>query len=93
MLYMVIERFKNNNAEPVYRRFGEKGRMLPEGLRYLQSWVDLERSRCFQLMESEDPALLTRWTRRWEDLVDFEIIPVRTSADTVARASEEPRPF
>ena len=79
MLFMVIEKFKNEDATPVYRRFSEKGRMLPDGLQYIQSWVDADRTRCFQVMECEDPNLLVEWEKNWSDLVDFEFIPVTTS--------------
>ena len=80
MLYMVIENFKNRDAGPVYRRYYDKGRMLPEGLHYLDSWVEPERGRCFQLMECEDRSLLDAWIARWDDLVEFEIAPVVSSA-------------
>lgn len=79
MLYMVIERFKDGDAAPVYRRFRERGRMTPDGLRYLESWVESDLGRCFQLMECDDPALFRDWIARWDDLVDFEIVPVLTS--------------
>ena len=81
MLFMVIEQFRPGRAPDVYRRFRDRGRMAPEGLRDLSSWVDLGFQRCFQVMEAEDEALLRKWTVRWEDLVDFEIVPVRTSAE------------
>ena len=84
MLYMVIEHFKPGCAPEIYRRFRARGRMAPEGLRYVASWVDLEFQRCFQIMETEDEALFPQWTRHWSDLADFEIVPVRTSADAAA---------
>ena len=71
-------------APEVYRRFRERGRMAPEGLRYVASWVDLDYKRCFQVMETDDEALLRQWTANWDDLVDFEIVPVRTSAEAAA---------
>jgi hypothetical protein len=74
MLFMVIERFKD--AEAVYSRVREKGRMLPEGLRYVGSWVEANYERCFQLMECDDASLFQKWIIQWQDLVDFEIIPV-----------------
>jgi len=83
MLYMVIERFKNREAAPVYRRFREKGRMAPEGLRYVESWVETNFDRCFQVMECEDARLLEEWAAQWRDLVDFEFVPVRRSAEAV----------
>jgi hypothetical protein len=84
MLYMVIERFRPGQAPEVYRRFRERGRMAPEGLRYIASWVDLKFERCFQVMETEDEALFKQWTANWDDLADFEIVPVRTSAEAAA---------
>ncbi len=81
MLFMVIERFKNRDAAPVYKRYHEKGRMMPDGLSYIDSWVEPDFARCFQLMECDDPQLLLQWTNHWQDLVDFEIVPVVTSKD------------
>ena len=81
MLFMVIERFKNCDAAPVYRRYREQGRMMPEGLRYVESWVEHNFDRCFQLMECDDPQLFRQWTDRWQDLVEFEIVPVVTSKE------------
>jgi hypothetical protein len=78
---MVIEHFRNGDAQSVYRRFGEKGRMLPDGLHYSASWTDTEGSRCFQVMECAEPGLLKIWASRWDDLVDFEFIPVVTGAE------------
>ena len=81
MLYMVIERFGGRErAAAVYRRFRERGRMAPEGLRYVGSWVEADFGRCFQLMECEDPNLLREWAAHWQDLVEFEFVPVVTSA-------------
>jgi hypothetical protein len=83
MLFMVIERFPKHDMLPVYQRLRESGRVLPEGLRYVDSWVEPNFSRCFQLMECEDPALLQRWALEWRDYdVTFEFLPVVTSADT-----------
>jgi len=84
MLYMVVEHFRGGDALPVYRRFRDCGRLAPDGLRYLGSWVSDDLRRCFQVMECEDPALLAQWTARWEDLVEFEIVPVLTSAEAMA---------
>ena len=87
MLYMVIERYLDGPG-PVYQRAAESGRMLPDGLAYVSSWVAAQdMGRCFQLMETDDPALLRAWTERWSDLVAFEIVPVVTSAEAAARAS------
>ena len=76
MRYMVIEHFKNRDAAAVYKRFRDKGRMMPEGLYFVDSWVETNFDRCFQLMECEDPALFREWISHWEDLIDFEVIPV-----------------
>ena len=81
MLYMVLERFKNRDAKSVYHRFREKGRMAPEGLNYVESWVETNFERCFQLMECEDARLLEEWADRWRDLVDFEFVSVRRSKE------------
>ena len=78
-LYMVIELFKGGDAVPVYRRFREKGRLAPEGLRYVSSWVDTTFQRCYQLMETDNPLLLDDWMGRWRDLVDFEVHHVISS--------------
>ena len=83
MVYMVIERFKNRDAKAVYRRFQEKGRMAPEGLIYVESWVETNFDRCFQLMECEDVRLLEKWADHWRDLVEFEFVPVRRSKEAV----------
>ena len=90
MLYMVIERFKNREAIPVYRRFREKGRMMPEGLNYMESWVETNFDRCFQLMECEESRLLEEWAANWRDLVDFEFVPVRTSKQAVELIAPNP---
>jgi Protein of unknown function (DUF3303) len=84
MTYMVIEHFRGGDALPAYRRFRDHGRLAPEGLTYVASWVTDDFRRCFQIMECEDRQLLLEWTARWEDLVEFEIIPVMTSAKAVA---------
>ena len=81
MLFMVIERFKNRDVKPVYRRFEDKGRMLPDGLKYIGSWVEASYDRCFQLMECDDPRLFDAWIAHWQDLVEFEVIPVLSSED------------
>ena len=80
MLYMVIERFLNDDAVPVYRRFRDRGRMAPEGLHYVSSWVDTRLACCFQVMETEQPELLQQWLAQWSDIVEFEVHPVLTSA-------------
>ena len=84
MLFMVIEHFKEQDAEAVYRRFLAEGRLAPEGLRYLDSWVEANFGRCFQLIECDDAALLQEWVLSWRDLVDFEFCPVVPSKQTAA---------
>ena len=84
MLFMVIERFKDQNARAIYQRFRDKGRMAPEGLAVHGSWIEGNFDRCFQLMECEDLRLLQEWTMQWSDLADFEIVPVAPSKDTAA---------
>ena len=85
---MVIERFRHG-AGPIYRRAAERGRLLPDGLRYLDSWVDERLERCFQVMETDDPGLLDQWTAHWSDLVDFEIVPVVDSGEARRRVLGE----
>jgi hypothetical protein len=82
MLFMVIERFRNRDAKPVYRRLRDLGRQMPVGLEFIDSWVEPNFERCFQLMETDDPSLLQKWVAAWGDLVDFEILPVVHSKDT-----------
>jgi hypothetical protein len=89
MLFMVIERFKNRDARAVYTRFKEKGRMQPDGLRYVGSWVEASFDRCFQVMECDDERLLHAWAERWSDLMEFEFVPVMTSDESRARALAE----
>jgi hypothetical protein len=85
MLYMVLEHFKGQDALPVYRRFAERGRLAPEGLIYMSSWVDESLHQCFQLMETSDRNLLDQWIANWNDIVDFEVFPVMTSQEATAR--------
>ena len=83
MLFMVIERFKDSDMVPVYRRLREKGRMLPEGLKYVDSWIEPNFSRCFQVMECDDLRLLQQWILQWRGSgTSFEIVPVLSSAET-----------
>jgi hypothetical protein len=84
VLFMVIERFRNDDAKAVYSRFQAKGRMLPDGLKYVDSWVEAGRNRCFQLMECADVQLFQEWIAHWNDLVDFEIVAVHASKDVIA---------
>jgi len=87
MLFMVIEKFKNKDALAVYRRFREQGRMMPEGLKYVGSWIEANFDRCFQLMECDDPRMFQEWVIWWHDLIDFEIVPVVSSKDTMETIS------
>ncbi len=82
MTYMIVERFRGGDPLPVYRRFRDRGRLAPEGVRYVASWVTDDFTRCYQLMECDDPKLLECWMANWRDLVDFEVVAVRTSAET-----------
>lgn len=81
MLFMVIERFRNRDPAPIYRRFRDHDRMMPEGLHYRGSWIETNFDRCFQLMECDDERLFTDWMANWSDLMDFEVVPVKTSAE------------
>ena len=83
--YMVVEHFRNGDAAAVYRRFRARGRMAPAGVTYVASWVDDTLTRCFQVMEAGDRALLDQWIAQWVDLVEFEVYPVITSAEAAAR--------
>ena len=85
MLYLVIEHFRDGDPAPVYHRFRAQGRLAPDGLRYVASWVTTDLARCYQVMECDDRALLDAWIARWADLVEFEVVPVLTSAEA-ARA-------
>ena len=88
MLYMVIERFKD--APAIYRRFREKGRMTPDGLEYVSSWIDVDVTTCYQLMRTDDASLFPLWTDNWKDLMDFEVVPVRTSAEVAELMQQKP---
>jgi len=82
-LYMVVEHFRD--APAIYRRFRERGRLAPDGLRYVSSWVDEKLERCFQVMETHDRQLLEEWMANWRDLTDFEVYPVMTSAEAAEK--------
>jgi hypothetical protein len=82
---MIIESFKNRDPGPVYRRFRDRGRLAPEGVHYVASWVDETLERCFQVMESADRSLLDEWVANWCDIVDFEIVPVVSSEEAARR--------
>jgi Protein of unknown function (DUF3303) len=79
MLFMVIERFKDRDPIPIYARLQERGRVMPDGLRYVDSWIEANFDRCFQLMECDDPLLLQRWVLQWRDLMEFEVVSVSPS--------------
>ena len=79
MLYMVIERFKDVPA--IYQRLRENGRMMPEGLEYVSSWIDVDMKTCWQLMRAENESFFRAWTDNWKDLMDFEVVAVRTSSE------------
>ena len=85
MLFMVIERFKRGDAAAVYRRYRDHGRMLPEGLHYVDSWTAADLSHCFQLMDCAEPRLFDGWIIHWQDLIDFEIVPVLKGQEAAAR--------
>ena len=88
MLYMIIEYFKNQDAVPVYRRFKKYGRLAPEGLTYVSSWVDENMQRCFQLMETDDRNLIDLWLSHWSDIIDFEVFPVISSKEAAERIAQ-----
>lgn len=92
MHYMVVEHFRPGAGAAIYARFRSRGRMLPDGVEYLDSWVEQGGTRCFQLMRTAERALLDRWMAAWSDLVEFEVVPVVSSAEAAgaARAGAEP---
>lgn len=81
MQYMIIEQFKPGKTKDIYVRFAEKGRMMPEGVTYINSWINQEVTICYQLMEAESIDKLNEWISNWNDLTDFEVIPVISSAE------------
>jgi hypothetical protein len=89
MLYLIVENFREGDAVPVYRRFRDRGRLAPEGLRYVSSWVTSDLRRCYQIMECDDRRLLDEWLANWNDLVEFDVVAVMTSAE--AQAAIGPR--
>lgn len=84
MLFIVIEKFRDGDPKPVYRRLRDKGRMAPKGVRYVSSWVTTDFERCFQVMDCDDRALLDEWMSNWSDIADFEVIPVISSEKAAA---------
>jgi hypothetical protein len=89
MLFMVIEHFRDQNAKAVYSRFREKGRSMPDGIAFVDSWVTADLGRCFQIMDCDDITLLQQWTVEWFDLIEFEIVPVAQGKDTAAALSPQ----
>jgi Protein of unknown function (DUF3303) len=87
MLFMVIEHFKGGNAQAIGERFARDGRMLPDGVAYISSWIDEPRARCFQLMEAAHARMLDAWIDRWADLAEFEVVPVVTSQEYWAKVA------
>jgi hypothetical protein len=83
--YLVIEHFRHGDSLPVYRRFRAQGRLMPEGLAYVSSWITDDLTRCYQVMETNDRALLEQWMGRWSDLMEFEVLPVLSSAQVRER--------
>lgn len=93
MLFMVIERFRGQDASAIYARFAARGRQMPPGLTFVDSWVEANNGRCFQLIESDDVVAIQRWVAAWRDLVEFEIVPVapgRLTAAALSPAPDEP---
>lgn len=90
MLYMIVEHYADGDPKPVYRRFAERGRMAPDGLEYLGSWVTSDLTRCYQVMECADRLLLDEWMAQWSDLVRFEVVEVMTSAEAAAEVARTP---
>lgn len=88
MLYMIIEHYKGSRPDLIYSRLRKEGRLLPEGLAYVSSWVGKDLDRCFQLMETDDPGLIEEWTSKWADLVDFEVYPVISSREATASTAD-----
>ena len=84
MLFMVVEKFRDQNGEPVYRRLREKGRMMPDGLAFINSWVAADLGRCFQLMACDDVTKFQQWIAQWSDLMEFEIVAVVEGKETAA---------
>ena len=84
MHFVIVERFRGGDPVPVYRRFRDRGRLAPEGVRYVNSWVSTDLTTCYQVMECEDRGLLDQWLANWSDIVEFEVIPAITSAEAAA---------
>lgn len=89
MQYMIIERFREGKTRALYLRFAEKGRMLPDGVEYINSWINEELTVCYQLMEAPSREKIVEWTRLWSDLADFEITSVISSAEAKKKVFKE----
>ena len=87
MLFMIVEHFRDGDPVPVYRRFRERGRLMPAGLTYVGSWISEDLTRCYQVMECVDRSLLDEWMSHWEDVMRFEVVPVVTSPEAQARVA------
>ena len=85
MLYMIVEHFKNGDPIPVYQRFRDRGRLAPNGLHYISSWVDEKFERCFQIMETADRGLIDQWIANWNDIVEFDIFPIMPSKEAAEK--------
>ena len=85
MLYMIVERFKNADPIPVYQRFRDRGRLAPDGLQYVSSWVDEAMERCFQIMETSNRDLVDQWIANWSDIVEFDVFPIISSKEAAER--------
>ncbi len=85
MNYMVIEKFRPGKVKEMYQRFAEKGRMMPEGVNYVNSWIDEQLTTCYQVMEADDKKNIDEWISHWDDLVDFEVVAVISSGEAKER--------
>jgi hypothetical protein len=88
MQYLIIENFRGRDPVPVYRRFRERGRLAPPGLAYVGSWITEDLARCYQVMACNERRLLDEWIEQWRDLADFEVMPVLSSAEVLARLAD-----
>jgi len=89
MLFVVIEHYRNGDPLPVYRRFRDRGRLMPDGVEYRGSWITEDLAHCYQVMECQQRAQLEQWMAHWNDLVDFEVIPVVTSRQAQERVASQ----
>lgn len=89
MLFMIVETFHPNKVKQLYERFAEKGRQLPEGVNYINSWIDEDIKTCYQVMESDTQEKIYEWIEHWKDLADFKIVPVITSDEAKEKVNSE----